>query len=116
MTSVVDNILYQVGSGINKVYSSDPLKPWCQTHYFKLNKGKCVGCEASKELTTYIDSERSQAYDAGFRDGENDFARRLNKGRVVEERQLVEIPLKLFTHLKQPHLDQRNRYKQIKGD
>lgn len=50
MVDQVDKILYAIGSGINKVYASDPVKPWCQHHYFKLIEGRCVGCEARTQL------------------------------------------------------------------
>ena len=52
--SEIDAILYKIGQEINKVYTSDALTPWCTTHYFKLIKGRCVGCEAAKAIKDEI--------------------------------------------------------------
>lgn len=55
--NTIDEILYKIGSDINEVYTSEALTPWCTHHYFKLIKGRCVGCEAKTALLTAIMAE-----------------------------------------------------------
>jgi hypothetical protein len=60
-SNTLDEILYKVGTDINKVYSSDPFNGWCTLHYFKLIEGKCVGCEAVSKLQLLFSAEVEKA-------------------------------------------------------
>lgn len=57
----LDEILHKIGSDINKVYTSEATTPWCTIHYFKLDKGKCVGCEAKAKLNALITAKQVEA-------------------------------------------------------
>ena len=57
----LDSILHKIGTDINKVYSSNPVGPWCMNHYFKLIKGECVGCEAKQAIQAFISDQVAKA-------------------------------------------------------
>ena len=57
----LDSILHKIGTDINKVYSSNPVGPWCMNHYFKLIKGECVGCEAKQAIQALISDQVAKA-------------------------------------------------------
>ena len=57
----LDSILHKIGTDINKVYSSNPVGPWCMNHYFKLIKGECVGCEAKQAIQAFISDQVARA-------------------------------------------------------
>jgi len=54
-TDELEKVLYKIGTGINAVYTSEATTPWCTIHYFKLDKGVCVGCEAKAALQSLIE-------------------------------------------------------------
>ena len=66
----LDSILHKIGTDINKVYSSNPVGPWCMNHYFKLIKGECVGCEAKQAIQALISDQvakaKLEAFDVAF--------------------------------------------------
>ena len=64
----LDSILHKIGTDINKVYSSNPVGPWCMNHYFKLIKGECVGCEAKQAIQALISDQVAKARIDGIRE------------------------------------------------
>lgn len=64
-TDELDKVLYKIGTGINAVYTSEATTPWCTIHYFKLDKGVCVGCEAKAALQSLIEDRVKKANSTG---------------------------------------------------